>query len=284
MAACILSSCHRTEKRAVDRLAVLPFENLTADPALDWIGPALSSMLAEQVSSSVHVYPYRADALRDARLTGAARVVQGYYPESAGKLRFHAVVEDLRSVRNVAALDAQSDLGGGNLTAASESMAHAIDARTRPFGTQNGAAIRAWGEAMVAQDPAAKIAGLRRAINADPNFGTAYVDLASLYAASGDAAGLQQILQQADDHLSQFTDLERARLEYVESGVRQDPRQRREALVALSRLVSTDAQTIRALGETELNARRFDAAVDLFKSALAIAPDNPALLTDLGAS
>jgi tetratricopeptide (TPR) repeat protein len=242
----------------------------------------MASMVTEQASASVHLYPYLSDTLGDARLTGAARVIEGYYTQTSSKLRIHAVIEDLASRRNVATLDAESDLGGGNLAAASESMAYALDSRTRKFGTQNGAAIRAWGEALTAEDKDQKIADLRRAVKADPNFGMAYVDLVTLLLASGDADALQQVLKQADDHLSEFTDLERARLEFLESGIRQNPRQRKEALVALSRLVSTDPKTINALAETEVNARRFDSAAELFKNALAIEPNSSTLLNELG--
>lgn len=280
MLAGLLLSCQRKEDRGIERVAILPFENLSSDATLDWVGPALAGMLVEQASASLHVFAYRTEDFRDARLSGAVRVVQGYYSRLPGRLNIRAVIEDLRSRRNVESIG--DFVPAGNLNAAADRIARAIDPRTRPFGTQNGAAIRAWGESLAAPDAAAKVAPLRRAIAADPNFGRAYLDLAGLFAAAGDRVQAQALLKQADERMSQFTDLERARLEFLESGVRQDERQRRDALMALSRLVTTDVTTVRTLAQAELNARRFDSAADLYKSAAAIDPDNPALLNELG--
>jgi Tfp pilus assembly protein PilF len=265
----------------VERLAVLPFENLSADPALDWAGPALAGMLVDEVSASTRIYAYRAGDLGAARLTGATRVLQGYYSRSGGGLTIHAVVEDLRTRRNTKALEARGGVDSG-FGQASESLARGIDDRTRPFGTANTAALRAWGEAQLAGDNSHRAEALQRAIAADPNFGAAYADLLQLYVSSGSPALAQPLVKQASDRLSQFTDLDRARFEYVLSGVRHDDRERREALMALSRLITTDTQTLQALAETELNGHRFDSAVDLFKSATAISPENATLWNELG--
>jgi Tfp pilus assembly protein PilF len=277
----VFVSCHRKENRAVDRLAILAFENLSADASLDWVGPAVAGMLAEQVSASTNKYPYRVNNLREARLTGATQVVQGYYAVSNNRLEIHGVVEDLRSRRNLQ--EAISNARpGGDLSSAAAAMAHAIESRTRPFGTQNAVAIRAWGQSQVAEGGPQRVEALKRALVADPNFGEAYAELIRVYAAMGDSAGVQSTLKQADDRLSQFTDLERARVELIASQVRGNEAQRRSSLMALSRLVSTDVQAIEGIAQSELAARRFNSAVDFFKSAVAIQPDNPVLLNQLG--
>lgn len=238
-------------------------------------------MVAEQVSASWRVYPYRTTDMRNARLTGAASVVQGYYTRNGDHLDVHAVVSNLDDLRNTAAVAAQAGLRG-SLNGASESIARAIDTRTRPFGTQNGEATKAWGEALNQREPAARAAALERAIAADPNFGEGYAELCELYAETGDNAKVQSVLKRGGERLSQFTDLERARFELASSVVRNDRAQRREALVALSRLVSTDAQASEALSQSELNARNFTAAADLLKTAVAIEPENISLLNQLG--
>ncbi len=280
MAAGLLVSCQRKEDRGIERVAILPFENLSTDNTIDWVGPVISAMLVEQTSASTHVFAYRTEDIRDARLSGAVRVVQGYYSRGAGRLNVHAVIEDLRTRRNVEAIGDAVPLGSINTI--TDRLAKTIDSRTRPFGSQNGGALRAWGESLTAVDASTRIAALRRSIAADPNFGRAYLDLASLFAATGDRAQTEAVLKQADERMSQFTDLERARIELLESGVRQNERQRREALVALTRLVTTDVQAIRTLAQSEMNAHRYDAAADLSKSAVAIDPDNATLLNDLG--
>lgn len=281
IAACVGLSCHRQETRSVERLAVLPLENLSADPSLDWVGAALSGMLADELSGSLRMHPYRATDLPDARRRGATRVLEGYYSGVDGELMIHVVLEDLRANRTGKALEARSGVNSG-IAQASQSIAHAIDDRSRPFGTSNTAAIRAWGEAQLASDSPHRIEALQRAITADPNFGDAYTELLRVYAGSGDAGRAGDLMNRAGERLSQFTDLDRARLEFVEASLRRDDRQRREALMALSRLVSTDVQTMQALAGTELSAHRFDGAVDLLKSATAIDPENAVLWNELG--
>jgi Tfp pilus assembly protein PilF len=238
-------------------------------------------MLVDEVSASTQEYPYAAANLRAARLTNAAQVVQGYFTRNRDSLRVRAIVQNLGTMRDVAALTTDSG-PHENMTSASLAIAAAIDKRTRPFGTQNADAIRAWGQAIVATNPAARTEALERSLKADPNFGTAYLDLVRVYLATGDNARAADVLKRADERLSQFTDLDRAKLEYAEGAVRQNEVQRREALTALSRLVSTDAETLHTLAQADVNGRQFGPAVDLYKSALAIEPDNAALWNELG--
>ncbi len=137
---------------------------------------------------------------------------------------------------------------------------------------------------MLSTNAASRRSALEAAIAADPNFGKPYTELVRLYLMAGDKASAEGVLKRADERISQFTDMERAQLEYVEGAVRNRPEQQREALMALSRLVSTDIQTLHTLAEMEVNQRRFASAADLFKSALALDPDNAGLLNELGYS
>jgi tetratricopeptide (TPR) repeat protein len=244
------------------------------------MGPALAAVLAEQLSASVTIYPYRVNDFRAARLSNAARVLQGYFTKNGTRFDVHSVVEDLAAVRNVKVID--TPVSGQPLVSVPETIAKQLDKRTRRFGTTNPTALSDWGQALSASDPETKTRLLQAAIKADPNFGMAYVELAEFAAARGDREQALAVTKEANDHLSGFTDVERARMELVESGLRENLTQRREALMALSRLVSTDARTIRTLAELDLQTRRYDSAIDLFQNALAIEPDNPALWNELG--
>ncbi len=244
------------------------------------MGRAIAVILAEQLSASVTIYPYPADDLSAARRSGAARVLQGYFEKRGDQFDLHAVVEDLATVRNVDVVDIHAT--GQPLSVAPGTIAKQIDKRTRPFGSNSAKALSDWGQAISASDPGRKAALLEDAIKADPNFGAAYVELAQNFASSGDRQRALDVAKRADERLSEFTDLDRARMELVESALRQNPTQRREALMAMSRLVSTDANAIRAVAETELARRRYDSAVYMYRNALAIEPDNAALLNELG--
>ena len=268
----VLASCHRKEVRKIERVAVLPFENLSGEPALDWVGRAVAGMLAEQATASVTVYPFVAENLRAARLNNANRVVEGYYSSAgAGRVRIHAVIQDLGSVWNIDSMSLATALTEG-LPATVDQLARGIDARTRPFGTRNSKAIRSWGESIVAPDAAAKVQALESAIHDDPNFGKPYAELASLYTAMHDEQRANDVLRRAADRLTQFTDLERARVELIAATLHDNTSERREALTALSRLVSTDAQTLRSLGQLEVETRHFTQATYVLKNAVAIEP------------
>ncbi len=246
------------------------------------MGPAIAAMMAEHTSASVTIYPYLRDDLPSARLSSANRIVEGYYSNAGpGHVRIHAVVQDLGTVRNVDSMDVSAGVRDG-LAAAVEDLARNLDSRTRPFGTKSSKAIQSWGESLTATDPATRAQALERAIHDDPNFGEAYAELATLYTSMHDEARAQDVLRRAADRSPQFTDLERARVDLVAGTIHDNTSERREALTALSRLVSTDAQTLRSLGQLEVESRRFSSAVYVLKNAAAIEPENPALLNDLG--
>lgn len=264
----------------MERLAVLPFENLTADPSLNWAGTALARVLAEELSASTRILPFTSDSAAAARLSNAARAIQGYYTADRGRVVFHAVVRNLASSRNEKWLE--SSPGGDPVLGAASEFAKQIDTRTRPFGTQNGAALKAWGESLVATDPARKTELLEKAIAADPGFGAAYSQLTQTYISSRDGARALEVAKRARERLSSFTDLDRARMELVSAELTNNAEERRTALVALSRLISTDAQTARSLADAELAARRFQTAVEIYRNAVALEPESPALLNLLG--
>ena len=58
--------CRREERRAVERVALLPLENLTGDPAWNWVGPALPGIVGTELSASLKVLPLRVRDLNEA--------------------------------------------------------------------------------------------------------------------------------------------------------------------------------------------------------------------------
>ena len=224
--------------------------------------------------------PFTVETMASARLSNAVRAVQGYFTSDRGRLVFRAVVRGLGSSRNEKWME--SSPGGDAVVGAATDFAKEIEKRTRPFGTQNTVAVRAWGEALAASDPVRKAGLLEKAIAADPAFGGAYTELAQAYMADGDQGRALDVVKRARERLSGFTDVDRARMELLDATLNNNADQRRNALVALSRLISTDPQTARTLADVELAARHIGAAVEMYRNAAALEPDNPALLNLLG--
>ncbi len=259
--------CRRVEHRAVERVAILPFENLTGDPAWNWVSPAAQLILRTEVSASPHVQPFRAGSVNEALHLGATRFVQGYATLENGRLRLHVTEQDAGSRTNVLNSDSAGDAAAGLLPLV-DSIAKQVGDRTRPFGSQNAAAIRAWGAA-----------SFNQAIELDPNFGEAYLSLAEAAIVSGDRPAAISALERARSRT--FTDYDRARIDLMSAEMSGNAEERRRALVALSRLTTTDSKVLAQLGELDYAARRFDASVDELRGAVALEPENPNLLNML---
>jgi tetratricopeptide (TPR) repeat protein len=196
-------------------------------------------------------------------------------------LRLHFVEQDSSTHKNVSDFEASGDPAAGVLPLA-DAVAHRAGDRTRRFGTENAAAIRAWGEALIATDPTARTASFERAITLDPDFGEAYLTFAETELALGNRPSGLAILERARTRENLFTDYDRARTDLLWAELTGNVDERRRALVALSRLSTTDSRVLAQLGELDYNLRHVDMAVDELRSALALDPENPTLLNMLG--
>lgn len=240
----------------------------------------MSRALAYEASASVHKSIFLVSTFRDAWLGRADLVLSGYFTKIGDRIEYHASLENGSTRKLEQSMQASAGLQG--VVPASESIARAMDRRMRPLGTQSGAAIEAWGKSMVADTPAARIESLRKAIAADRGFGAAYVDLVQTLLQVNDRPAADALLADAKQRLASFGDVDRARLELMDATLKDRPDERRTALVALSRLISTDPATMLALAQIELQGRRFAAAVDLYKSALVLEPSRSEVLNELG--
>ena len=101
----------------------------------------------------------------------------------------------------------------GDLLAIADGLSAQLTAHPRPFGTKNPAALRAWGEALAARNPEDRAAAFRRAIDADPNFGLAYVDLIGLLRMEGKKADASALLDEVRPRLGRLEESDRHRLE-----------------------------------------------------------------------
>ncbi len=91
-----------------------------------------------------------------------------------------------------------------------------------------------------------------------------------------------QVMEQARPRLATFDDLDRARLELLDAELSNRPEERRRALVAISRLVTTDSAPLQRLADIEMQRRDFHAAAEFLKNALALKTDDVTVLNTLG--
>ena len=135
-----LAGCSRAPQRTLERVAILPFDNLTGDAALDWLSSAGPTMLSEELAGSTHVLPLRAQSVGTAALVGATQLLHCTFSQRGKVLELDFAVEDAALHRMVTT---------GSVTGAALSvvntLARKLDPEARRFLYQNQDAVVAWG-------------------------------------------------------------------------------------------------------------------------------------------
>lgn len=293
---CVLATaCTRhTAPPQWTRLAIVRFENLGADSAQDWMGRAFTQVLTEELRDAPGIYaipPGRLAAVARgfgvrpvsapgvstgtaaAQAAGATLVAYGFYWTAAGQLHAQVVLRDAQTSRDIQWLRAS----GTDVFAAAAQLAGQITPQPRGFSTRNSAALEAYSQASEAPDSARMAAAAERAIAADPDFGPAYRLLAE--ARRGTDAALSTLENAASRPA--LSPVERARIAVEIATLRGDGGGRYAALAALAHLTPHDPDLWGSVGEAALKRHDFRPAVQAFRQALDVEPDNTNLLNQL---
>ncbi len=277
-----MAACSHPQHPARGPLLVLRFENLTGDPALDWMGRGAARQIAAQIdgaaiADSAPPAPERERAI----VSGVTRILHGYLARAGDRLRLRADLEDAVSGTFAQFGESTGPVSAGLLPLAG-AVAHQIDPHAHPAGTRSEAALQAYIGGLGAPDVTAATESLSRAIDADPDFGAAYLALVEFSQARGDHAAAERFLVMARARGEAIAELDRARLNVVAAQLSGNPAALSQALAALSRVNPTDSALLRNLAGAELQARRYGSAIDYYKKALAAQPGDAAVLNMLG--
>src|SRR5262249_3988801 len=90
----ITEACTSRPANPLQRVALLPLENLTADASLDWIASADPKIAAGEVAGAAHSIPVFAPALRDAIAANCVYYVHGYFDHRGQALHFEFSIEN----------------------------------------------------------------------------------------------------------------------------------------------------------------------------------------------
>lgn len=281
LAALLIAGCSRQPKPVVERLAVLPFENLTGDPSLDWVGPVLAEAVVEQLTGTAAIQPDTFTRLSDAAVARGTLALRGYYILVSGRLRLVASRERL-SDGKVTATDTLEGAVPDGVPGIADAMAHRLDSGARAPDTRSVEALRALVEAKATPDPAAALPGFARAVSADPDFGPAYVAWAQVLLARGDASGLRTVLEKARARGGRIAELRRAELAVMGAAAAPDREAKTQALAALARMMPADAELLARLAGEETAVHRYAAAAGLYRKAIALDPLNGSFWNQLG--
>jgi tetratricopeptide (TPR) repeat protein len=299
-------SCSRAKPPAVERLAIVRFENLTGDDSLDWTGRAVSEVVTAELAGSRTISvlsfaalhsldrtlgprPLAAPGISSERpaalLSGANHILYGRVSRATpgGRLRLHAALFDASRQKIERALVVTGPESEGIVRLA-DSLARDLATPVRPFETGNDGALREYCAGLESQDPAAAERAYSLAMSADPNFGHAFVAWAELAASRNDRTEAERILALASARGSSISELERARLAALAAELRGDFGARVRALETIGRLNPADIGLFRQLAQANLNVRRYTEAAANERKALALGPNDGALLNELGYS
>jgi len=297
---CLAVSCSRNPSTpSFERIAVLRFENLSADSTADWMGRALSEIVARDLVNVPGIYaiPFETLHSREAALgvrpvnapgisaermlalaAGANRIAYGDFFLRGRKLEATLTVEDPAAQKIVRSLSASAD----NPLEAGDRLARAISPQAAPYPTRKGTALEAYVDGLESADPASQAQLLEQAIAADPAFGPPYLLFAELKAQQRERAAAVALLDQAQTR--NMAPLDRARLTYVAAKLRGDPAKAENALKQWSAADPGDPEVWITLASDEFSRRQYDAAAAANQKALGIEPENINALNQLGYS
>jgi tetratricopeptide (TPR) repeat protein len=290
----LLAACSRAPQApAIRRLAILRFENLSGDPANDWMGRALSDAVTAQLSRSTSIYAIPSSRLHSfnqvlgvrpisapgisaeaplAQALNATLFGYGYYTVEGGIVRAHLTIEDPHTRRMVQSLSSVESRAP-DIVPVANSLARGISPQAQPLPARNPVALRAYASALESTDPASMERDTEAAIAADPDFARAYLLLAELKARRQDASGAQSTLQSALARQG-IDAADRAEIESTAAGMHNDLTAREHALTERVRLAPTDSAAWRLLAGVQVSRHRFPESLQAYQRALAIEPED----------
>ncbi len=275
----LLAGCSK-QRPLSQKIAILPFENLSADPELDWMAMGFPEILKAQLTGTPNIDPVSLTSLRDAPASGARTVLQGYFSVVSGKLRVEAVLLDAAANRTEKTASATGPRNG--IFPIANTIATKIDPNARPFSTGNETALRAWLGALGASGAESAGVEYERATAADPDFGAAWASWARWLISRGDRVRAAEVIAAAGRRGARLAVVERAQLGVLSAALKGDRAAERRALVALAGATPADASVYLRLANMDLGERAYADAAQWFDQALDRDPDNPALLNQAG--
>jgi tetratricopeptide (TPR) repeat protein len=271
--------CTRPQAASVERLGVMPIENLSSDGQLDWRSRAAAAVVVYDLAGAKNIFATQVDSLSAAQSMQASRLLEGYFFERNGRIGIRATLEDLDRRKAAESFEIDGPASGGFLPLANE-LARRLSPDVRIFGTRNEKAFQFYGEALAARDSQAVERALEEATNTDSGFTAGYVDQARLLAQRGDRQRAQQVVQTGER--ARVDPIDRADLEYVGATASGDATERMKALESLTAVTPADANIFRELGEMRFARRQFKQAAMEYRAAAHLDPGELQTWNELG--
>ncbi len=273
------SGCTRRQEAGVERLAVMPIENLTSDAQMDWRSRASAAVVVYDLAGAKNIFAKQVDSLSAAQSMQASRLLEGYFFERNGRIGLRATLEDLGRNKTADSFEIDGAVQAGFLPLANE-LARRMSPDARTFGTSSEKAFQFYGAALAARDSKTVEQALEAATNADPGFSDGYLDQAKLLAETGQRDRAREVVQAGER--TRPDAIERANLEYVGAAASGDAADRMKALERLTVATPANANIFKELGEMRSARREFRQAAMEYRAAAHLDPDEPGTWNELG--
>jgi Flp pilus assembly protein TadD len=260
------------EAQGPKTVAIVPFENLSGEAALDWFGAAIPPLMARQLEAVEDGRVLTVASSAEAAGRGATHVLSGYF-DGAGGVRYS--IESVARRQTIAEgrllweRDGKQALPPRLAVAARDALG--LKGELAPFEIRTERALRAWAEGR-----------FEEAVGSDPGCGWCWLAWAEETARTkgpGEAAG---IVARSRTHFERLPALTQARLELLEATLKRDEGLRRKALEQLVQMGRNEPEILLAMAEAYTRERAFVRAAELLRNAIKGGRRQPELWNTLG--
>jgi len=271
LAAALAVGCARKPPEPkVQRLAILPIENLTADELLGRVARLAAAAIQAQTTGLTDTYSYASGSAAESELGRPTRCLAGYLTKSGDRLKITLQLRDASSQKTLQVIE---EVAGEKETtlALVDRLAKRVHPQARRFGTGNEEAARHYGQALESVDSGEIVRLLRRAVELDGSFGEARHLLVQSLAHTGDRAGALQAALEALGN-EKLDRLSRARIAALRTALNGSVAERVEATKQLAELLPADAEVSAQLATYYMSRREYKQARGNFRNALEADP------------
>ena len=233
-------ACRQSPRHGVQRLAVLPTENLSGNREYDWLRLAVPALIEQRFAGSASVRARALPSIGGVHGFRPDRLLHTCFDVRDGNVVLRAVTEDVAATRTLDRFTATAPADDWILPF-TEALGRELGGFARPPGTTNQAALRAYAEALRATSVDARLAALDEALVADPDFAAPRLLKTRALIAAGRTAEAGQVIGEALAAPSNLDPLGVAEFEYLRETLRGDGRSRARALAAWAALSPADS-------------------------------------------
>jgi len=288
--------CKKKATGPPPRYAVVRFENLSGDPALDWTGRAASEVLSVALAGALDGPVLSTSALTRlgptlgsrpaaapgisteraaAQVAGATRLITGYIERATGGIRIVASERDLESGKTLGTFSAQNSAPLAALTG----LAKEFSPAAKPYLTTNTSAFQDYLQAI--EEPVeSSQADLEEAVKLDPDFGPAWVAQVRLTRLRTSPGAAASVIAAAKTY--KLDALSLAELDSETAAISGDETAKLAATRKVAALSPGDTVLLRTLAEAESAGGEFAAAASDWKKLSELLPNDPQILNSLG--